>query len=123
MAHGAGDGGWGGAGIAGSQGPGDDELGDVGDEPRCSAWLMKGGEGGARGGPAAPLVSAPAFYQRFILPVSIFDLWPRFAFFFSSSCKNIFPPIKSHCRISAVGFINVQLRALLFSQFYRRRFN
>lgn len=30
-----------GGGYAGSQGPGDDELGGVGDEPRCSAWLMR----------------------------------------------------------------------------------
>lgn len=40
MAHGGG-GGDGVGGYAGSQGPGDDELGGVGDEPRCSAWLMR----------------------------------------------------------------------------------
>lgn len=28
-------------GCAGSQGPGDDEPGGVGEEPRCSAWLMR----------------------------------------------------------------------------------
>lgn len=28
-------------GCAGSQGPGNDEPGGVGDEPRCSAWLMR----------------------------------------------------------------------------------
>lgn len=27
-------------GCAGSQGPGDDEPGGAGEEPRCSAWLM-----------------------------------------------------------------------------------
>lgn len=28
-------------GCAGSSGPGDDELGGVGEEPGCSAWLMR----------------------------------------------------------------------------------
>lgn len=28
-------------GCAGSHGPGDDEPGGVGEEPRCSAWLMR----------------------------------------------------------------------------------
>lgn len=41
MAHGGGGGGAGQGEDAGSQGPGDDELGGVGDEPRCSAWLMR----------------------------------------------------------------------------------
>lgn len=27
-------------GCAGSHGPGDDKLGGVGEEPRCSAWLI-----------------------------------------------------------------------------------
>lgn len=84
---GAGEG-WGcageGWGCAGSQGPGDDELGGVGDEPRCCAWIMR--ETSSRFPPSPHLLS-----QRFILPDSIFDLWPCFAGLFSAAkafCHN-----------------------------------
>lgn len=33
--------GWWRWGFAGSQGPGDDEPGGAGEEPKCYAWLMR----------------------------------------------------------------------------------
>lgn len=82
LVMGGGGEGW---GCAGSQGPGDDELGGVGDEPRCCAWIMR--EASSRFPPSPHILS-----QRFILPVSIFDLWPCFTSLFSP-CESILPQL------------------------------
>lgn len=63
-------------GRAGSQGPGDDELGGVGDEPRCSAWLMR-----------------KASWNQCTLPFFVFGSPPSIYFynvFFTVSVSNAF---------------------------------